>query len=143
MKRAEELTTLSREHHESLKLAKQCLDTLAKGDARRIEALCREIADSFDATWDRHFRNEEATIFDVTATLDGRIRELGEQLLAEHERMRELAKRMQAGDCSRLQEFGELLRDHTRLEERELFPLVEDRFTPEQMMRIARHTTAG
>ena len=143
MKRTEELASLSREHHESLKLAKRCLDTVAQADDKRIESLCREIADSFDATWDRHFHNEEATIFAVTDTLDGKIRELGEQLVAEHERMRELAKEMTSGDCSRLQEFGELLRDHTRLEERELFPLVEASFTPEQKARIARQTTSG
>lgn len=140
MKRAEALANLSREHHQSLRLAKRCLDTLATGDKTRIQALCQEIAGDFDATWERHFRNEEATIFDVTATLEGRIRELGEQLVDEHNRMRELAREMSAGDCSRLREFGELLRDHTRLEERELFPLVERTFSPEQMARIARQT---
>ncbi len=140
MKRAEQLTNLSREHHQSLRLAKRCLDTLDSGDPERIQALCREIAEDFDRTWERHFANEEAAIFSVTREMNGPIRSLGEQLVAEHDKMREMARRMKDGDCSSLREFGELLRDHTRLEERQLFPLVEARFSQEQMERIAELT---
>lgn len=140
MKRAAELGNLSREHHQSLRLARRCLDTLARGDTGEIERLCRDIADSFDDTWERHFRNEEQTIFSITATLGGRIRELGERLAKEHQQMREMARRMKSGDCSQLRAFGELLRDHTRLEERELFPLVEEQFTPDQMAEIRENT---
>lgn len=140
MKRAPELTELSREHHQSLRLAKRCLDTLDGHDPARIEALCREIADDFDHTWERHFAHEEAAIFSVTEEMPGRIHELGEQLVAEHQRMREMARRMRRGDCSVLGAFGELLRDHTRLEERELFPLVEAQFSAEQKARIAELT---
>jgi len=143
MKRIEALANLSREHHESLKLAKQCLDTLASGDKARIEALCRDVANNFDTSWDRHFHNEEATIFSITTTLEGKIHELGEQLVKEHDRMRDMAKSMKAGDCSRLREFGELLRSHTRVEERELFPLVETHFSPEQLAIIAQQTVAN
>ncbi len=140
MRRAPELAALSREHHHSLRLAKRCLDTLARGDEAAVRALCREVADDFDATWERHFANEEAALFSVTETLDEPLRSLGRRLVAEHDRMRALAARMKAGDCSGLGEFGTLLRDHTRLEERELFPLVEQAFTPEQLERVARLT---
>jgi len=142
MKRASELAALSREHHHSLRLAKRCLDTLASGDEKALRALCREIAADFDTTWERHFADEEAVIFSVTDTLDGEIRELGRRLVAEHDRMRELARRMAQGDCSGLESFGRLLRDHTRLEERRLFPLVERSFTPEQLAAVARRTGA-
>lgn len=140
MKRLAELVDLSREHHQSLKLARRCLDTLETGNNEQIEHLCREIADQFDHTWERHFRHEEETIFQLTAAMSGRIRQLSEQLLAEHQRMRDMATRMKDGDCSPLQAFGELLRDHTRLEERELFPLVEKQFTPEQLARIREYS---
>ena len=136
MKRSLELGDLSREHHQSLRLARRCLNTLETGTAEQIESLCREIADEFDQTWERHFRHEEETIFRHTATMSGRIRELGERLVEEHQKMRDMAARMKGGDCSPLREFGELLRDHTRLEERELFPLVEAQFTPEQLAGI-------
>jgi len=140
MKRHPELISLSQEHHQSLRLAKQCLDTAASGDEEKCKALCDHILGIFDAEWDRHFRNEEKTIFDITATLQGKIRELGVQLVDEHEQMRAMAKDMQQGDCSKLAAFGELLKSHTRLEERELFPLVEEQFTRGQLEKIEKLT---
>lgn len=140
MKRHPELISLSQEHHQSLRLAKQCLDTAAGGDEEKCKALCDHILDIFDAEWDRHFRNEEKTIFDITATLNGKIHELGVQLVDEHDRMRSMAGEMQQGDCRQLAAFGELLKDHTRLEERELFPLVEEQFTREQLQQILANT---
>ncbi|HDK37802.1 MAG TPA: hemerythrin domain-containing protein [Thiolapillus brandeum] len=136
MKRSSELTSLSHEHHHSLRLAKNCLDTAATGDEAKCITLCQHILDIFDQEWDRHFRNEEASIFDITATMTGKINELGIQLVNEHQRMRTMVAEMQPGDCKKLAEFGELLRDHTRLEERELFPLVEVQFSSQQLQRI-------
>jgi hemerythrin-like domain-containing protein len=140
MKRQQELISLSQEHHQSLRLAKNCLDTAATGDAEKCAALCAHIVDIFDAEWDRHFRNEEASIFDITTTMRGEIHDLGVQLVAEHDQMRAMAEEMKPGDCSKLAAFGVLLRDHTRLEERELFPLVEEQFSKEQMQQILDNT---
>ncbi|WP_456373271.1 hemerythrin domain-containing protein [Thiolapillus sp.] len=142
MKRHEQLVKLSREHHQSLRLAKKCMDIAAVQDGDRCKAQCEEIVAIFDQEWDRHFRNEEAAIFSITARMNGRIHELGRQLAAEHDRMRELAKLMAGGQtsCDLLKEFGILLRDHTRLEERELFPMLEQQFTTEQMEQIGTMT---
>lgn len=140
MKRHPALVSLSREHHQSLRLAKQCLDTAEQGDEKQCQALCKHIVSIFDAEWDRHFRNEEKTIFDITATLQGKIHELGTQLVAEHEQMRLMANRMQQGDCRQLAAFGELLKNHTRTEERELFPLVETAFDDDQLDKILANT---
>ncbi len=142
MKRHQALTNLSREHHQSLRLAKKCMDTAARAVPEQCLALCREIVSTFDQEWDRHFRNEEATIFNVTAGMEGRIHDLGLQLTEEHDRMREMARTMREEDssCAILEQFGLLLRDHTRLEERELFPLVEQAFSAEQMERIRKQT---
>ena len=35
-----------------------------------------------------------------------------------------------------LAEFGKMLKEHTRMEERELFPIIEELFTQEQMDAI-------
>jgi hemerythrin-like domain-containing protein len=138
MKRHQELINLSREHHQSLRLAKKCMDIASAGEAENCQAQCKEIISIFDQEWDRHFRNEETTIFSITDNLDGSIHELGKQLAMQHDRMREMARLMSEGqtDCSLLEDFGVLLRDHTRLEEREFFPLVEQQFSAEQMKRI-------
>ncbi len=142
MKRHQALTNLSREHHQSLRLAKKCIDTAARAVPEQCQALCREIVSTFNQEWDRHFRNEEATIFNVTAGMKGKLRDLSLRLTEEHERMRDMARRMSEGDtgCAILERFGLLLRDHTRLEERELFPLVEQAFSAEQMERIRKQT---
>ncbi len=140
MKRSVELTALSREHHQSLRLAKQCLDTLEKADPDAIQALCQQIAEIFDQEWDRHFNNEEITIFRITSQMDGEIQQLGKQLVAEHQAMRAMAQAFKQGDCSQLQAFGEMLRDHTRMEERKLFPLVETQFDAEQLRFIQQHS---
>jgi len=142
MKRHQALTNLSREHHQSLRLAKKCIDTAARAVPDQCEALCREIVSTFDEEWDRHFRNEETTIFNVTADMEGRIHDLGLQLTEEHNRMRNMARIMSEGEtgCVILEKFGVLLRDHTRLEERELFPLVEQAFSAGQMERIRKQT---
>jgi hemerythrin-like domain-containing protein len=142
MKRREELINLSREHHQSLRLAKKCLDVAATGESEKCQALCDEIISIFDQEWERHFRNEEAAIFNITADMNGRIHDLGRQLVDEHERMREMARAMNQGEtsCTLLHDFGVLLRDHTRVEERELFPLVEEAFSPAQMEQIGKLT---
>jgi len=140
MKRSVELTALSREHHQSLRLAKQCIDTAANADPEQCKALCAEIVRIFDQEWDRHFRNEELTIFNITDTLSGKIHELGVQLVDEHEQMRNMAANMAQCDCASLATFGELLKSHTRIEERELFPLVEQQFSMEQLAKIAKTT---
>lgn len=140
MKRQQELISLSREHHQSLRLAKNCLDTAATGDEEKCKTLCEHILRIFDEEWDRHFRNEEASIFSITAGMNGKIHALGVQLVAEHEQMRTMAVEMQQGDCSKLAAFGELLKSHTRVEERELFPLVEKQFSSEQMQFIQETT---
>lgn len=142
MKRHQALIELSREHHQSLRLARKCIDTATRAVPAQCEILCREIISTFDQEWDRHFRNEEATIFNITADMDGRIHDLGVQLAEEHERMRGMARVMRNGEtgCVILEQFGVLLRDHTRLEERELFPLVEQTFNAAQMENIRKQT---
>lgn len=140
MKRSAELTALSREHHQSLRLARKCLDTAASGDRQQCMALCAEIVSIFDQEWDRHFLNEEATIFDITRSMSGKIHELGVQLVEEHQQMREMAAKMEQCDCTSLSAFGALLKAHTRMEERELFPLLEEQFSSEQLAVIMAQT---
>ncbi len=143
MKRSPELTPLSREHHQSLRLANHCLHTAAASDKEKCIALCRHILSIFDEELDRHFHNEEASICSVTAAMQGKIHNLGAQLVQEHEKMRTMAAGMQQGDCDKLAAFGRLLKDHTRLEERELFPLVEEQFSSRQLEQVKKQSLAS
>ncbi|WP_456415011.1 hemerythrin domain-containing protein [Thiolapillus sp.] len=140
MKRSLELTTLSREHHQSLRLANHCLNIAAAGDREQCRALCQHILRIFDEELDPHFRKEEASIFNITAAMGGEIHDLGLRLAEEHEQMRAMAAKMGQGDCGKLAAFGKLLKEHTRLEERKLFPLVEAQFSNDQLAQIQEKT---
>jgi quercetin dioxygenase-like cupin family protein len=78
-----------------------------------------------------HFRREEETVFPLLDEADGEDRALLVHALLDHQRLHALAARLAderaAGAVSpKLQsETGALLESHVRLEERQLFPLVE------------------
>ena len=133
MKRSPALVPLSQEHHESLLLAKRCQRAAAGGRREDIEQLCAEIARTFPDKWETHFRHEEIGIFTPAEAHGGEMAALCGQLRQEHEQLREIHRAMAKGDCSGLAAFGDLLQSHTRKEERELFPLIESRFSDAQL----------
>ena len=140
MKRITQLQPLSSEHHQSLRLAKKCKDILAKETDEVIKAFSLQLKDEFDTQWDKHFRTEEKTIFSVAEAKGKEISEICQQLKKEHQTMEKMVESISAGDYQLLHEFGQLLHDHTRLEERQLFPMVEDMFTQEELDNILKHS---
>jgi len=140
MKRITQLQPLSNEHHQSLRLAKKCKDILAKETDEVIKAFSLQLKDEFDTQWDKHFRTEEKTIFSVAESKGKEISEICQQLKKEHQTMEKMVESISAGDYQLLHEFGQLLHDHTRLEERQLFPMVEDQFTQEELDNILKHS---
>ena len=150
MKRIEQLRPLSREHHLSLVLANNAIKTAKNNDELQIKALCEQIAQEFNDRWETHFIKEELFIFSLfedkyyaqlsidaheDADLTARLRE-------QHHQMRTLSANMADGRINQLEEFGVLLRDHTRLEERRLFPLVSVLFSDEELHMIAINTAS-
>jgi len=136
MKRADELVVLSREHHQSLRLAKKCLDSAGLKDESVCIALCEHIVAIFDEEWERHFQVEECSIFSPGREKGSELSRLCLELAEQHQQMREMVGLMKPGNCQLLEEFGSLLKSHTRIEERELFPLVEELFTKDQLQLI-------
>ena len=138
MNRIEQLKPLSREHHLSLVLANKAIKTAKNEDVVAIEQLCQQIAEDFEDRWEAHFAKEEQTLFtpfennyqhDLKAEEAGLSLTLREQ----HDRMRAMAGDMQTGRVDELAEFGQLLKEHTRLEERLFFPLVSELFTEAEL----------
>jgi hemerythrin-like domain-containing protein len=140
MKRITQLQPLSNEHHQSLRLAKKCKDIIAKETDEVIKSFSLQLKDEFDAQWDNHFRTEEKTIFSVAKDKGKEISEICQQLKKEHQILENMVESISAGDYQLLHEFGQLLHDHTRLEERQLFPMVEDMFTQEELDNILKHS---
>ncbi len=142
MKRAEQLIKLSREHHGSLSMAKKISNIAANGsDAELLQAI-QTIRDYNEAELEEHFQHEERTLFapifkDYSENTE--LVEMATRLLKEHGYIRMMIPRLNPETAREdLAEFGELLKNHTRLEERELFPQIEALFTPEQMDAISK-----
>jgi hemerythrin-like domain-containing protein len=128
VKRAPELQGLSRDHHGALNAALK----LRRADA----ATAAEAAEHFRRFWrehgERHFEIEEAILLPGFATGGGDARdELVARVLTDHVDIRARARVL--GDDpapADLNELGERLAKHVRLEEDELFPLIEGALDP-------------
>lgn len=134
--RHEALQPFSREHFNGLVLARQLRDAAEADDEQR-----RQLAHRIDRTWDLeldpHFSDEEDSLEEIMTDAERN------RLQSEHATLREAVRAVAQGappastDMLRL---SELLQQHIRWEERELFPAVQARATPEQMKRIAALT---
>ncbi|WP_198265007.1 hemerythrin domain-containing protein [sulfur-oxidizing endosymbiont of Gigantopelta aegis] len=137
MKRIEQLQNLSREHHQSLSLAQKAIKTHEAQNAETIEALCQTIVQDYPLTWMKHFQVEEETIFALfSESKTSEVSQLCQLLEQEHRQMDVYYEQMKNADYTVLGDFGILLKKHTRMEERQLFPLLEDVMTEEQLQSV-------
>jgi hemerythrin-like domain-containing protein len=127
MKRHPALIPLSHDHHHALVEARrlrQAADTPESTAA--ATAFLRFFADESVP----HFREEQELLFPLLVALE-EARELLVQALLEHQRLHALTARLReivntGGETAGvMRELGELLEAHVRLEERQLFPLIE------------------
>jgi quercetin dioxygenase-like cupin family protein len=123
VKRHPSLVPLSHDHHHALVEAKR-LRAAADGD----EAARADAADRFLRFYStdtiRHFREEEERLFPLLA---GHESDLLVLALLEHQRLHALVARLgRSSDPELMRELADLLEGHVRLEERQLFPLIEE-----------------
>lgn len=143
MKRHEALQKISREHHESLKMAKKMLKVAQQGSDQAVNESIQVVKDYYENELEEHFQHEEHTIF---APIFKEYREhvgLATPLLKEHGFIRLLMQRITPGAVTAREDLGDfaaILKDHTRVEERELFPIVEELFTDEQFQAVIDFT---
>ena len=129
MKRHATLAPLSRDHRRELVQARRVL-TAAAGDAdERLAAADAYIASFFSETV-AHFRREEEELFPLYVRHAGST-PLLERVLREHMQLHGLAHTLRseiaASDVTpeTLRELGDLLQEHVRIEERELFEEIQ------------------
>ena len=134
MERAEQLKELSREHHDSLLIAKKIAMVAEQGtDAELLEAI-ETVKAYYESELEVHFQHEERTIFSLIFREYRDHIALATGLLKEHGLIRMLIPKLNIENARQgLAEFAEVLTNHTRVEERELFPLVETLFSDEQL----------
>jgi hemerythrin-like domain-containing protein len=150
MKRAPELRDLSDHHHRGLVQARRLRKAATGDEANPPE----ETAEAFLEFWQEgttaHFREEEEVLLPVLA----RYREdlLGQhsvvEMLLQHARIRGLvmglSDEVKVGGVrpQTLGSIGELLEAHIRLEEREVFPTIEEALPEETLREVSARLEA-
>ena len=142
MKRAAGLRGLSEDHHRCLVQAGR-LRAAGFGEAGGPA----EAAGAFLQFWGEvcaHFRKEEEVLVPVFARCGGNpARQPVVEMLAQHARIRglvmQLGDEVAAGDArpETLRCISELLEAHIRLEERQVFPLVEEILADAELEEVA------
>lgn len=141
MKRYEQLLKLSREHHSSLSMAQKITRTVNDGDTEDLTTAIQTVKDYFSAELKQHFQHEEDTIFSLILNEYQDHANIVQSLREEHNIIRALVANLAPSNAvAELTRFADLLKSHTRTEERELFPLVETLFTQEQLDHILNYT---
>ncbi|HEX5620207.1 MAG TPA: hemerythrin domain-containing protein [Solirubrobacteraceae bacterium] len=123
MKRHQALQPLSRDHHVAL-VAAQRLRRAGADDADDARAVFLEFWNKHGA---HHFRVEEDVLLPAFAAYGDPADERIVQMLVQHVRIRAATAALAAGDADleEMHALGTALEQHVRLEEREVFPLIE------------------
>lgn len=146
MQRHPSLVPLSHDHHHALVAARRLRRAADLDASARLDA-ARAFVAFFRAETVEHFRVEEERLFPL-AVEDDAPPPLVVEALAQHARLHArvqgLERAVAGGDvgADALRELGSALHDHVRLEERDLFPLIE-RTAPEQALREVAPPSPG
>ena len=131
IKRSKELAPLSREHHDGLLFAWKIKQGLANGTP--IETLCSYTRWFWLNHIKPHFKDEEKVLVKFLPEDNALVR----QMFKEHAQIRDLLLSLdKEPDPASFQELAELLSDHIRFEERQLFAYAEENLSPEQLDEI-------
>ena len=132
IKRSMQLAPLSREHHEGLLAAWKIRQGLAKNiEPQRIIAFVNWF---WQQHLQQHFQKEETALMPVLSTSHP----LMQQMVQEH---RNIERQVQVlnghGELKNLGLLAQLLTDHIRFEERQLFGEIEKAATSQQLQTVA------
>ena len=142
MKRHKSLFPLSHDHQHGLALAlklKYPKKPLSSSPEDEISLLKNELADKYENVLRKHFSKEEQYLVPGFEEND-----LMKQMLEEHKKLEELYNKIvkdtegwtPTEQRDKLNLFGELLDLHIRFEERELFPMIEESLSEEQLEEL-------
>lgn len=125
------LIALSHDHHQGLALAlrcrKQALGQIRPMGTAGLRERAKEIDDFYRTNLCAHFRAEAEILFPLMRAAVPDCVALLDELLGQHEQLREAVLAVAAGRglAKAIFDLGDLLERHIRKEERELFPLFE------------------
>jgi hemerythrin-like domain-containing protein len=140
-RRQEPLLPLTHDHHHALRHARALRVETETGDAEALATAARSFVDFYDHHMLVHFREEEEQLLPMLVPEDGDPHELVGRTMLEHVLIHALVRRLRqelaaaAPDPETTLRISELLRSHVRMEEDQLFPLLEQR-VPEDLTGI-------
>lgn len=131
IKRSQELTQLSKEHHEALLLVWKIRQGIRKGvEPQRIARYCRWF---WDVHLVGHFKSEE----ELLPLVLSKDHLLLQKMLDDHDVIQRRIKGLPDNNVESLELLAQSINDHVRFEERQLFNEVEKIATPEQLALIS------
>jgi hemerythrin-like domain-containing protein len=133
MKRSPELAPLSRDHHQALVVAQQL--------RRATDTTVDRVREAFLSFWDGqgrvHFRVEEEVLLPAYAAHGDPYEPVVARVLCDHVLIRKLAAEAAGGGSVELMhDLGTRLNAHVRLEERELFPMIESALPSDELIAL-------
>lgn len=143
MYRIEQLRPLSRQHQLGLSLSRKAMQCPADSSAADVDDQWQVLVAYVNDETVAHFAIEEEYLITPLMTEHGenpKVVELSNRLLAEHEQLRTLSQPSQPTSIDDLHALGQALYEHIRFEEREVFPLMQELLTTEQLDKAYQQT---
>ena len=143
-RRHESLIPLTHDHHHTLAQARKLKEAAGAGDAE-VREVAGDFLHFYLGSALRHFHEEEELFFaplvDHPEAGDLVLRAVGDHLRV-HALARTVKRQLSSGDIDTgvLEQISQLLTEHVRFEEQELFPIVERLIPEESLVDLA---TAG
>lgn len=132
MQRSEELSPLSREHHQALALALR-LRRCGEEDVGELRAAA---ATFWESDGQAHFRAEEEVVLPAGAPYVAPDDPDVVRVLVEHVQLRRRFGAVADASAQDLRDLGGLLHDHVRHEERVLFPRLEAAMPADELAAV-------
>ena len=130
MKRHEGLFPLLHHHHHALVISKDLKDIGTSKGEKTYKIVLRELVEFWEKDGNEHFRDEEEVLIPLYLRFESEPNvDLVKKVLYQHAEIRGLItaiRNNQQADHEQLNLLGHLLDEHIRLEERELFPVIEE-----------------
>lgn len=132
---------LIREHVESLRFADEIMGLAEQGTEQALSEGIEKVLAYNDQELEAHLQQEEQTVLRPLLDAQPKFADLCITIGREHGLLRTLVEEIKSGDSQKnLMDFARLLKKHTLLEDKELFPLVAAYLTEKQQADIENFT---
>jgi len=140
MKRHKALQSLSQEHHHGLMLAQ-----LIKAEGPEFQGLPHTIADKklytikfFEENLIPHFKKEEEILFPLSRKKNSNVEKQIDELIEEHKKIGLLIDKLKISIKPEVELYhlGKLLDAHIRKEERELFQIIQEILSEDELVKL-------